>query len=109
MKHFFVYKIYETHFYEISLYLSKNTRVSAGVSHADASCVATDHKPLFGRIGNRNLEQVENSRLRRLKEKTKMFDFKMIHVLARKLAGPYALSRNPACREGLMGNGRQEF
>ena len=42
--------------------------------------------------------------MRRLKEKTKMFDFKMIHVPARKHAGPDALSRNPVCGEGLMGD-----
>ena len=66
--------------------------------------VATDHKPLLGTFGDRSLEQVENPRLRRLKEKTKMFDFKMIHVPARKHAGPDALSRNPICREGLMGD-----
>ena len=33
-----------------------------------------------------------------------MFDFKMIHVPARKHTGPDALSRNPVCREGLMGD-----
>ena len=66
--------------------------------------VATNHKPLLGTFGDRNLEQVENPRLRRLKEKTKMFDFKMVHVPARKHAGPDALSRNPVCEEGLMGD-----
>ena len=60
--------------------------------------VATDHKPLLGTFGDRNLEQVENPRLRILKMKTKMFDFKMIHVPARNHAGPDALSRNPVCR-----------
>ena len=64
--------------------------------------VATDHKPLLVTFNNRNLEQVENPRLRRLKEKTKIFNFKMIHVPARKHAGPDALSRNPVCGEGLM-------
>ena len=34
--------------------------------------MATDHKPLLGTFKDRNLEQVENPRLRRLKEKTKM-------------------------------------
>ena len=33
--------------------------------------------------------------MRRLKEKTKMFDFKTIHVPARNHAKPDALSRNP--------------
>ena len=66
--------------------------------------VATDDKPLLGSFGDRNLEQVENSRLRRLKKKTKMIDFKMIHVPARKHAGPDDLSRNPVCRDGPMGS-----
>ena len=66
--------------------------------------VATDHKPLLGTFGDRNLEQVENPRLRRLKKKTKLFGFKMIHVPARKHAGPDALSRNPVCEEGFMGD-----
>ena len=66
--------------------------------------VATDHKPLLGTFGDRNLEQVENPRLSRLKEKTKMFDFKMIHVPARKHAGSDALSRTPLCRYGWMGD-----
>ena len=66
--------------------------------------MATDHKPLLGTFSDRNLEQVESPRLRRLKEKTKMYDFTMIHVPARKHAGPDALSRNPVCGEGLMGD-----
>ena len=49
--------------------------------------MATDHKPLLGTFKDRNLEQLENPRLRRLKEKTKMFNFNMIHVPARKHAG----------------------
>ena len=46
--------------------------------------VATDHKPLMGTFGDRNREHVENLRLRRLKDQTKMFDFNMIHVPAKK-------------------------
>ena len=57
--------------------------------------VATDHKPLLGTFGDRNMEQVENPWLRRLKEKTEMFEFMIIHVPARKHAGPDALPRNP--------------
>ena len=66
--------------------------------------VATDHKPLLGTFGDRNLQQVKNPRYRRLKEKTKMFEFTMIHVPARKHVGLEPLSRNPVCREGLMGD-----
>ena len=66
--------------------------------------IATDHKPLLGTFSDRGLEQVENPRLRKLKEKTMMYDFKILHVPARKHAGPDALLRNPVCREGLMGD-----
>ena len=66
--------------------------------------IATDHKPLLGTFSDRGLEEVENPRLRKLKEKTMMYDFTMLHVPARKHAGPDALSRNPVCREGLMGD-----
>ena len=65
--------------------------------------VMTDHKPLLGTFGDRDLEQVENPRMRKLKEKTVLFDFKMVYVPARKNAGTDTLSRNPVCREGLMG------
>ena len=34
--------------------------------------MATDHNPLLGTFGDRNLEQMENPSLRRLKEKTNM-------------------------------------
>ena len=47
---------------------------------------------------------MENPRLRKLKEKTMMCDVKMLHVPAKKHAGPDALSRNPVCKEGLMGD-----
>ena len=66
--------------------------------------IATDHKPLLGTFSDRGLEQVDNPRLRKLKGKTMMYDFKMLYVPAKKHAGPDALSRNPVCKEGLMGD-----
>ena len=42
--------------------------------------VAVDHKPLINILNNRALEKIENPRVLRLKEKTLMFDFKIVHV-----------------------------
>ena len=42
--------------------------------------VAVDHKPLINILNNKALEKIENPRVLRLKEKTLMFDFKIVHV-----------------------------
>ena len=42
--------------------------------------VAVDHKPLLGLLGDKGLGDIENPRLRRFKERSLMFNFKMIHV-----------------------------
>ena len=42
--------------------------------------VATDPKPLLKVLGDRKLENIDNPRLRNLKEKTLSFRFKIIHV-----------------------------
>ena len=42
--------------------------------------VVVDHKPLVNILNNRALEKIENPRVLRLKEKTLMFDFKIVHV-----------------------------
>ena len=42
--------------------------------------VAVDHKPLLGLLGDKNLGDIENPRLRRFKERILMYNFKMIHV-----------------------------
>lgn len=42
--------------------------------------IAVDHKPLVKIFGDRSLEQITNTRLRNLKEKTLRYKFKMIHI-----------------------------
>ena len=55
--------------------------------------VATDHKPLLKIFGDRQLEDMENPRLTRLKEKSLYFRFEMVHVPGRFHKGPDAMSR----------------
>ena len=64
--------------------------------------VATDHRPLLGVFGEKRLEDIDNPRLRKLKENTLAYRFTMVHVPGRKHAGPDAMSRNPVQREGLL-------
>ncbi|CAC5401121.1 unnamed protein product [Mytilus coruscus] len=42
--------------------------------------IAVDHKPLLKIFSDRSLEDISNSRLRNLKEKTLRYHFRMIHV-----------------------------
>ena len=42
--------------------------------------LATDHKPLLGILSDRSIEEVENPRLQRLKEKTLRYRFSICHV-----------------------------
>ena len=42
--------------------------------------LAVDHKPLLGILSDRSLEEIENPRLVRLKEKTLRYNFKVVHV-----------------------------
>ena len=42
--------------------------------------VAVDHKPLLGLLGDKNLGDIENPRLRRFKERVLMYNFEIIHV-----------------------------
>lgn len=50
------------------------------VSGCSNLLVATDHKPLLKVLGDRKLENIDNPRLLRLKEKTLRYRFKMIYV-----------------------------
>ena len=47
--------------------------------------LATDHKPLLGILSDRSMEDVENPKLQRLKEKTLRFNFAICHVPGRKV------------------------
>lgn len=57
--------------------------------------VLTDHKPLLGVLNDRCLADIENRRLRNLKEKTLSYQFKIAHVSGKKHVGPDAASRYP--------------
>ena len=57
--------------------------------------LAVDHMPLLAILGNKNLDEVENPRLQRLKEKTLRFNFKIIHVPGVKHKAADATSRHP--------------
>ncbi|CAG2222073.1 unnamed protein product [Mytilus edulis] len=57
--------------------------------------IAVDHKPLLKIFGDRSLDQISNTRLRNLKEKTLRYKFKMMHVPGAKHRAADAVSRNP--------------
>ena len=59
--------------------------------------LAVDHMPLLAILGNKNLDEVENPRLQRLKKKTLRFNFKIIHVPGVKHKAADATSRHPTC------------
>ena len=58
--------------------------------------LATDHKPLTKILNDRSLETIENPRLLKLKEKTLMFNFEVVHVPGVENLAPDAFSRYPS-------------
>ena len=46
----------------------------------DNLIIAVDHKPLLGILGEKALEDIENPRLEKLKEKTLRYRFEIVHV-----------------------------
>ena len=62
----------------------------------DNLTIAVDHKPLLKIFGDRALEQLHNSRLRNLKEKTLKYRFRMVHIPGVKNITSDALSRHPS-------------
>lgn len=58
--------------------------------------IIVDHKPLVAIFGDRSLEQIDNIRLRGLKEKTLQYSFKIQHIQGIKNIVPDALSRYPS-------------
>ena len=58
--------------------------------------VAVDHKPLLKIFGNRSLDEIPNTRLRNLKEKTLRYKFQMTYVPGAKQKAADAISRNPS-------------
>ena len=57
--------------------------------------IAVDHKPLLRVLGDRSLEDISNTRLRNLKEKTLRYRFRMIHIPGVKHRATDSLSRHP--------------
>ena len=55
--------------------------------------VATDHKPLVKILGDRKLEDIDNPRLLKLKEKTLRWHFQIQHVPGKIHVGPDTISR----------------
>ena len=58
--------------------------------------VAVDHEPLLKILGDRSLEDLPNTRLRKLKEKTLRYRFKMVHIPGVKHRAADGLSRYPS-------------
>ena len=58
--------------------------------------VAVHHKPLLKILGDRSLEDLPNTRLRKLKEKTLRYRFKMVHTPGVKHRAADGLSRYPS-------------
>ena len=57
--------------------------------------VATDHLPLIPILGDKALDQIQNPRLRALKEKIIRFNFQAIHVPGKNHIAPDVTSRYP--------------
>ena len=70
--------------------------------------VATDHKPLLKVLGDRKLEDIDNPRLLKLKEKTLRWKFNIIHVPGKIHVGPDTLSRKDTAVSLVSISGDQE-
>lgn len=57
--------------------------------------IAVDHKPLLKLFGDRSLEEISNTRLRNLKEKTLRYRFRMVHIPGVRHKAADAVSRYP--------------
>ena len=61
----------------------------------DDLVVATDHKPLVKIFGDRALDEIKNSRIFRLKQRTLPWYFDILHMPGKSNAAADALSRHP--------------
>ena len=57
--------------------------------------LAVDHKPLLKILGDRSLDEISNSRLRNLKERTLRYRFRIVHIPGIKHRAADAISRHP--------------
>jgi hypothetical protein len=55
--------------------------------------VATDHEPVVGIFGNKNLADIDNKRLARLKEKTNWWKFNVVYNPGKTQNAADAISR----------------
>lgn len=62
----------------------------------DNLIVVTDHKPLTKIFGDRTLEEIKNTRLFRLKQRTLPWFFKIVHLPGSSNAATDAASRHPS-------------
>ena len=58
--------------------------------------VATDHRPLLKLLGDKELADITNPRIFRLKQRTLLWDFKVVHVPGVKNPAADATSRKPS-------------
>ena len=65
------------------------------VAGCDNLIVATDHQPLLGILGDRNLADIANPRLFKIKQRTLRYRFSIQHTPGRWQRGADAMSRNP--------------
>ena len=56
---------------------------------------AVDHKPLLKVLGDQSLDEISNSRLRNIKEKTLRYKFRMVHIPGVRHKAADAISRHP--------------
>ena len=61
----------------------------------DKLTIAVDHKPLLKIFGDRQLGEIENTRLLNFKEKTLRWSFRVVYVPGKEHSVPDALSRYP--------------
>lgn len=57
--------------------------------------IVTDHKPLVKLFGDRTLDEISNTRLFRLKQKTLLWKFKVVHMPRKSNMGADAMSCHP--------------
>lgn len=63
---------------------------------SDKLLIVTDHKPLVKILGDRTLDEISNSRLFRLKQRTLPWRFKIIHMPGKTNDAADATSRHPS-------------